>query len=330
MREAIVSFVVRRWPRAAGAAALDIQAIAGGLEASVARVRFGPATASPDLPVALVAKRVTGTAREALVYQHLWRHWRLPPAVRLLGLRTTRDGTYLFLEDAAPACSWPWTDVAAAAAVCRELARLHDRRLHRDLTLDWDYEAELSASAEATVHLAERAVDAGGRRLWRRRGDLRRVVRRLGALRARLLAGETTLIHGDMHPGNVCTRDHARQPVVFVDWARARPGSPLEDIASWLHSLGCWEPQARRRHDTLMRAYLDARRGRSTFDRGLRMEYWLASASNGLAGAIRYHLAVSADPASDDDSRSRSRRALNASERVVKRAAALLRTSPGR
>lgn len=330
MRDAIVSFVVRRWPRAAGAAALDIQPITGGLEASVARVRFGPAPAAPDLPAGLVAKRVTGPAREALVYQHLWRRWRLPPAVRLLGQRTADDGTYLFLEDALPASSWPWTDVAAAAAVCRELARLHDRRLHRDLTLDWDYEAELAASAEATVRLADRAVDAGGRRLWRRRGALRRVVTRLGELRARLLSGETTLLHGDMHPGNVCTREHARQPVVFVDWARARLGSPLEDISSWLHSLGCWEPQARRRHDTLMRVYLDARRERSTFDRTLRSDYCLASASNGLAGAIRYHLAVSADPASDDESRSRSRHALGAWERVVKRAAEVLRTSPDR
>ena len=330
MREVIVSFVLRRWPLALPAAAVDIQPIAGGLESSVARVRFGSWTAPPDAPTGLVAKRVTGSAREALIYRHLWRRWRLPPAVRLLGRRSARDGTYLFLEDAAPASAWPWTDVAAAASVCRELARLHDRRLGHDLELDWDYEAELSASAVETLRLADHAVDATGQRLWRRRGDLRRVVTELDELRARVRSGETTLIHGDVHPGNVCTRDRARQPVVFVDWARARLGSPLEDIASWLHSLGCWEPQARRLHDTLMRVYLDARRARATFDRALRSDYSLASASNGLAGAIRYHLAVSADPASDDESRARSRHALAAWERVVKRAAALLRTSPGR
>ena len=102
----------------------------------------------------LVAKRVLGSEREARVYRHLWRRWRLPPAVSLLGQRVAADGTYLFLEDAAPFSDWPWTDVEVAAAVCRELARLHDRRLGGARNLDWDYEAELAASATSTSQLA--------------------------------------------------------------------------------------------------------------------------------------------------------------------------------
>jgi aminoglycoside phosphotransferase (APT) family kinase protein len=150
----------------------------------------------------------------------------------------------------------------------------------------------------------------------------------LPAIRRRLLSGDTTVIHGDVHPGNVIVRPAgAIRDVVLIDWARARVGSPLEDVASWLHSLGCWEPQARRRHDTLMRAYLEARTVRRPFTSNLRVEYWLASVSNGLSGAIRYHLSVLADPMSDERVRYNSGQALAAWERVVRRAAAVVSTN---
>lgn len=60
-------------------------------------------------------------------------------------------------------------------------------------------------------------------------------------------------IHGDVHTGNVLVRRHpgGAEPVL-IDWGRARGGSPLEDLSAWLQSLGYWEPQARRRHDTLI------------------------------------------------------------------------------
>jgi len=136
------------------------------------------------------------------------------------------------------------------------------------------------------------------------------------------------VIHGDMHPGNVILRHTTRSiDVILIDWARARVGSPLEDIASWLHSLGCWEPQARRRHDTLMRAYLESRRVARMFDSDVRFEYWLASASNGLSGAICYHLAVLADSTVTETARAASSRALIAWERVVRRGAALVNTN---
>ena len=119
----------------------------------------------------------------------------------------------------------------------------------------------------------------------------------------------------------------ASPQVVLIDWARARLGSPLEDVASWLHSLGCWEPQARRRHDTLLRAYLEARTVRRPLTSKLRVDYWLASVSNGLSGAIRYHLAVLADPKSEEGARDNSGRALMAWERVVRQGAALVSTN---
>jgi hypothetical protein len=49
--------------------------------------------------------------------------------------------------------------------------------------------------------------------------------------------------------------------------------------------------------------------------------------SNGLSGAIRYHLAVMAEPATTETARANSGVALIAWERVVRRAAALLNTS---
>jgi aminoglycoside phosphotransferase (APT) family kinase protein len=142
-------------------------------------------------------------------------------------------------------------------------------------------------------------------------------------------AGQT-VIHGDVHPGNVILRGPADADVVLLDWARARIGSPLEDVASWLHSLACWEPEARRRHDTLMRIYLEARRTRLAFAPEVRALYWFASASNGLAGAIRYHLSVLSDDRRLPAARADSTRALRAWNRVVTGAAALLRPSRDR
>jgi aminoglycoside phosphotransferase (APT) family kinase protein len=214
--------------------------------------------------------------------------------------------------------------------VCRALARLHDDGSLPHEAFSWDYETELVRSAQSTLELAAEARDMSGQRLWQRFGDLRRVVAALPRIRRRLLARGTTIIHGDMHPGNVILRAGVEPEVVLIDWARARIGSPLEDISSWLHSLGCWEPEARRRHDTLMRIYLDARRTRQGFTADVREDSWLASASNGLAGAIRYHLTVLSDLESSHEARYDSGRALVAWQRVIRRAAALLNTSRDR
>jgi hypothetical protein len=80
--------------------------------------------------------------------------------------------------------------------------------------------------------------------------------------------------------------------VVFLDWGRSRNGSPLEDVSSWLLSLRAWEPAAARDHDTLFRAYLAAADRPTALTAELRDAYWIAAASNVLAGALRYQLVV--------------------------------------
>lgn len=324
----VAAFVSRRWRVPTDRLRIEVQPLYGGLESAVVRVRIQ--SERPDgVPAQLVVKSLpVGLEREADVYDVLWHHLARPPAVRLLGRERVAGTTYLYMEDAQPSTLWPWTNPSRAGAVCRALARLHDDRLPHD-PFSWDYEGVLARSAASTLTLATRAYDATGNRLWRRLGDLRRVVSALPEIRRQLLSGERTVIHGDMHPGNVILGDGDPE-VMLLDWARARIGAPLEDVASWLHALGCWEPEARRRHDTLMRIYLDARRERRRFASDVRVDYWFASASNGLSGAIRYHLAVLSDVASSEAARYDSRRALLAWQRVIRRAAALLTTSPDR
>ena len=123
----------------------------------------------------------------------------------------------------------------------------------------------------------------------------------------------------DVHSRNVILRATENGEIAFIDWARARFGSPLEDLASWLHSLGWWEPEARRRHDTLLRVYLEARSSKQRITTELRTLYWYASASNGLSGAIRYHLLVLTDPASSSEMTSDSARILRSWERIIRR-----------
>jgi hypothetical protein len=329
---ALTAFIARRWSIPESRVAVDVQLLQGGLESAVARARITARGSGTAVPGELVVKQLSGEfAREADVYQTLWRHLERPPAVQVFGRDVSEGATYLYLEHATAISPWPWSDTALAARVCRELARLHDSRSLPRETFSWDYEEQLLRSAEHTLELAARARDASGRRIWRRPGDLRRVVEALPRIRQRLLAEGATVIHGDVHPGNVILRRTAESlDVVLIDWARARVGSPLEDIASWLHSLGCWEPQARRRHDTLMRAYLESRRAPRSFGTAARAGCWFASASNGLSGAIRYHVAVLADPAAGEEPRANSGVALIAWERVVRRAAALLSTSRDR
>jgi aminoglycoside phosphotransferase (APT) family kinase protein len=331
MIRSLAAFAARRWAVPPDLLQVTLEPLGGGLESTVVRAHLAIDGGSRGMPSRLVIKALPpGGEREAFVYETLWRHVPDPPAVRVLGRQPTAQGTHLYLEDAQPAALWPWSDTAVAADVCRVLARLHDAAPPAR-AFAWDYESELSRSAAATLELAARVREPDGRRCWRRLGDLRRVVAALPRLRGHLGRGPLTAIHGDMHPGNVIIRPAGRATaVLLIDWARARIGSPFEDIASWLHSLGCWEPQARRRHDWLMRTYLESRRRVRPFDAAARRDYWFASASNGLAGAIRYHLAVAGDEAVAAPARRQSRQALAAWTRVVRRAAALVSTSADR
>jgi Ser/Thr protein kinase RdoA (MazF antagonist) len=179
--------------------------------------------------------------------------------------------------------------------VLEGLARLHASVPAEAVPLDWNYEAELAESAESTLELLEYAVKRRPCE-WARYGvrHVRILARELHAMRDELLQKDRAFIHGDVHPGNVRLRvGGGREQVVLLDWSRARIGSPLEDVSSWLQSLGFWEPRARQRHDTLLRRYLIAS-GRS-LTRALRTSYWLAGASNALAGALRYHVWLATD-----------------------------------
>ena len=105
---------------------------------------------------------------------------------------------------------------------------------------------------------------------------------------------------------------------VLLDWGRSRVGSPLEDVSSWLQSLGYWEPEGRRLHDSFLRRYLDLTG--LPFDRETRKAYWLAAASNALAGALRYHIAVMLDEAQSAMRRAAAEKAAADWLRVIRRA----------
>jgi Ser/Thr protein kinase RdoA (MazF antagonist) len=187
--------------------------------------------------------------------------------------------------------------------VLEKLAGLHASvRLEASALPPWDYEADLCERGEALCRTLDRVPRTG--ELQDLRAALpavRRLVSDIPSWRAHLLERaplRQTLIHGDVHTANVLFRgEGADARPVLIDWGRARFGSPLEDVSSWLQSLGYWEPRARRKHDTLLKAYL-AQLGLELDDE-LRRAYWLAGASNALAGALHYHVvcALGADDA---------------------------------
>lgn len=318
-------FASTTWSIPAADLELSLEEILGGLESRVIRARFRSPLAKDSLPGSFVVKELRGLQRrETQIYRELWTRSNAPPTVRLLGIETTEEADYLYLEEATPQCEWPWNQTFTSAAVCQALARLHDsEQWHPKKLIDWDYESDLAKSARETLAVALEARDETGVRHWRRIGDLRRVVSTLPKIRSALLES-TTFIHGDVHSRNVILQATENGEIAFIDWARARFGSPLEDVASWLHSLGCWEPEARRRHDTLLRAYLEARSSKQSITTEFRARYWYASASNGLSGAIRYHLFVLIDPVCSSDMKGNSARILRSWERVIRRVTEVL------
>ncbi|HEU4581121.1 MAG TPA: aminoglycoside phosphotransferase family protein [Polyangiaceae bacterium] len=277
-----------------------------------------------------VAKRLDGTARrEAGIHRTLMTTPVRPLAPALLGLHEGGTGAdWLFLEALSPLQAWPWHDLERAGDVLRSLAHLHAlRRASRlgRVVRGWDYERELRDRGERLVELLEqRRPELRPLGLAQRAWFVRRFVERLSSARRRMLdlaALPPTLIHGDVHSGNVllCARGGQVAPV-FLDWGRARIGSPLEDVSSWLQSLGYWEPQARQRHDTLLRAYLSARGQPWPPTPELRCAYWVAAACNSIAGAAEWHLHRAVDPALRAEERSRAAAALLDHLRVVRRA----------
>ena len=326
-----IRFASRTWSIPVRDLKLSLEPIGGGLESSVVRAIFRSPRRKNPWPSSFVVKELRGLQRrETHIYRALWNRSTAPPAVRLLGIEAADDADYLYLEEATPESTWPWKQTFISAAVCQALARLHDsEQFCEPRLIDWDYESHLANSARETLVVALDARNHSGVRHWRRIGDLRRVVSALPKMRSTLL-NTTTFIHGDVHSGNVIVRASENGKIAFIDWARARLGSPLEDVASWLHSLGCWEPDARRRHDTLLRAYLEARSSKQAITTELRKTYWFASACNGLSGAIRYHLSMLTDPEFSTKKKIDSALVLNTWERIIRRVAAILATNQPR
>ena len=286
-RDVVTTVAAKLFPSAPVVALVPLR---GGLEAAVARITLRD-EARRDRHV--IVKRLASDARrETARYRVLAASGVMPS---LLGAVDHDDSTYLFLEHVRPVSSWPWRDSANTRLVLEQLARVHrfgDEAAHGD---DWNYDAELFSSAAETVAVAAGSVaflpELDIRRELR---PLRRVAASLGQTRQQMNGAlGTTLVHGDVHTGNVMLRTRAaRAEVVFLDWGRSRIGSPLEDVSSWLLSLRSWEPAAARDHDTLFRAYLAAMGRPAALTTELRDAYWFAAASNVLAGALRYQLSV--------------------------------------
>jgi hypothetical protein len=279
----------------------------------------------------MVIKRLTGSGRrEARVYREILRPIRSDFSPALLGIRHAATESRLYLEAIRPATRWPWSETRASVAVLQSMARLH-QVLRSDpaqwawLT-EWDYEAELQNRAQDLIEFVEESCRCEHLTPLRRsRPMLRRMASALPKLRAQLLGFAPfgpTFIHGDVHPGNVLMRKaQAGTTPLFLDWGRSRIGSALEDVASWLQTLGYWEPAAKRRHDSLLRAYLEETGVAPRLTRKLRDAYWLAAASNLLAGAILHHLGIASRPGAIASSkRFGALRAVEDCLRVVRRA----------
>lgn len=329
----LAAFVARCWGEPRGLR-LEIRALRGGLEsAEVAEVtaRFSDARDRPRTAV-FVTKALEGTpAREADVYQRLVSSLGSEIAPALLGIE--RDGSakcLLFLERVRPVRRWPWREETAARLLLERLAHLHATAVPagaQKILSDWDYESELAERTRNAMEVLEtlpRKEDLAP--LRRRLGSLRRLGEALPEIRRQLLAftplGETA-IHGDAHPGNALVRSGERP--VLLDWGRTRLGSPLEDVSSWLQCLGYWEPAAKRRHDTLLAAYLAARGLPVRADRELRDAYWLAGASNALSGALLVHLRTARDAPLGSRQRAAAVQAAADALRVIRRADACWR-----
>lgn len=329
----LAEFVTRSWGEPRGLR-LEVRALRGGLEsAAVAEVtaRFFDARDRPR-SAAFVVKTLEGMpAREADIYQRLVAPLGGEIAPALLGIeRLGAARCLLFLERIRPVRRWPWREEAAARRLLERLAHLHATAPPvnpREILLDWDYESELAERARSAAGALEALPrDRDFAHLRQGLGFLRRIGEDLPEVRRQLLAFSpfgTVAIHGDAHTGNAMIRSGERP--VLLDWGRARLGSPLEDVSSWLQSLGYWEPAAKRRHDTLLAGYLAARGLPARADRELRDAYWLAGASNALSGALLVHLRTSGDAPPGSRQRAAAVQAAADALRVIRRAVACWR-----
>jgi hypothetical protein len=332
-RQEMLALLVPELGTRTDAVQLETQPLRGGLEsAGVFRVTaWSGGGATMRQKRSMVVKRLQGNARrEARVYQEILGVMRADCSPALLGVCSAAAECRLCLESVRPAVRWPWAQGEASGAVLKSLARLHTLPpldpTTRAWVEEWDYEAELRSRLQDLLQFAGQSCRRPEFMSLRRSLPvLCRMASALPKVRSQLLQFAPfgrTFIHGDVHPGNVVMRRTLTGTVpVFLDWGRSRIGSPLEDAASWLQSLGYWEPEAKRRHDTLLTGYLAARGTTCRLTRELRDAYWLAAASNLLAGAMLYHLGIASQASTLSSSkRFGALRALGDCLRVLRRA----------
>jgi hypothetical protein len=334
MRQPILD-VLRGWiERLAGEPIRDVtierQALAGGLEAAevvlvTARYRDSSNRARMRR---IVLKQLHGRAvREAAVYEQLAAPCATDLSPRLFGVwHTAPDRALLCIEAVRRVRAWPWRDPSIAGELLARLARFHTAAAKAAPEVpEWDYEAELHTSAEATRIMVDRCrLNPDLSMLARGLPPLNRIVRALPRLRSQLLTERPfarTPIHGDVHTANALVRRRGRgDEPVLLDWGRARAASPFEDVSSWLQSLGFWEQAARRHHDKLFATYLSAFGLKRKLTTDIRAAYWMAGASNALAGPLLHHLAIAEDERQSASRRAAAFQAARDWLRVVRRA----------
>lgn len=270
----------------------DITPLEGGLESPVARVDLELASpAGRRVRRSAVIKRLSGSLRrEAKLYGALGSAGVAP---RVLASADVDGSTYLLLEFVKGISEWPWSEQSNTELVVRDLARVHQLEESLLHVAPWDYESEIAQSAAETVAVAEQVHrQLPDTALTRELPRLRRVSASLASARGEILREYgTSFIHGDAHPGNIIIRKKGKQAsAVFLDWARTRSGSRLEDVASLLQTLRYWEPRVMQRHDSLLRQYVRRTGVASSLTTSVRDAYAIASASNVFAGALRFHL----------------------------------------
>lgn len=316
-------------------AAVECRRFPGGLESSrvgEVTVRFCDRHGRPRL-LRTVLKELDGwMVREASIYRNLATKYARELSPQLLGVMHPEPGkVFLCIEAIRRAKAWPWQDVELAGDLLRWLARFHLEAKQAHIAVPcWDFEARL----EEMAYLTQAAV-AG----CRKDPDLQPLARSLPAVRRLILqqkrlreqlCGEAPFgegpIHGDVHSGNVLIRHRqSRLSPILLDWGRARIGSPIEDISSWLQSLGCYEWEAKRRHDKLLCDYLSEIGQERKITSSLRAAYWIAGARNALAGALLHFICAVKDEKRNKRERAEAFRAAQNWTRVILRADAYSR-----
>lgn len=276
--------------------------LAGGLESGdaiqwTARYRDGDGRHRKQTHV---FKELRGRAvREAAVYQRLATRHAAGASPRVLGVEHAGpDRALLWLQALRRTCAWPWKDPTHGRALLGRLASFHRQsRADASEMPPWDFESEFEVMAEATAEAVERCgFDDELRFIAEDAPAVRHLALSARTLRQEVLSGAGLAvgpIHGDVHPGNaiVCRRGRGAE-ALLLDWGRARIGSPLEDVASWLQSLGARDEATRTTREDLLAHYLGELGRDRKVTPSLRAAYWIAAASNALSGALLHHVCM--------------------------------------